>query len=129
MLAGSYRDIADYVKLNYTGKVFFRGDMSFRGFQYYMEKNGFVCVNENNFNELPGNFMVSSVFSIRIHDKKIIMPELGKGKIKEKYVFTKNPFRTMNPWVNAGFHLNMYGLLPYSFSNDSLEKFTIYKIK
>lgn len=127
ILANSYRDIANYLKLNYIGEIYFRGDMSFRGFQYYMEKNSFVCIDNENINNLSESYLVTSVFSL----PQKLNPEIEKDKkfIEEKYVLTKNPFRTMNPSANAGFHLNLYGLLPYSFSRMPLEKFTIYKIK
>lgn len=127
ILANSYREIANYLKSNYTGKIYFRGDMSFRGFQYYMEKNEFICLEENRDDYLIGNYLVTSIFSI----KRKLNSEIEKNekRVYEKDAFTKNPFRTMSPSANAGFHLNMYGLLPYSFSNSPLEKFTVYKIK
>ncbi|HAX61965.1 MAG TPA: hypothetical protein DCX95_05355 [Elusimicrobia bacterium] len=127
ILANSYRNIADHLKSNYTGKIYFRGDMSFRGFQYYMEKNGFICLNENIVNNLPESHLITSVFSLKTNLVSGI--EKNKKQVEEKCVFTKNPFRTMNPSANAGFHLNLYGFLPYSVSKKPLEKFTIYKIK
>ncbi|MFA5780022.1 MAG: glycosyltransferase family 39 protein [Elusimicrobiota bacterium] len=127
ILANSYREIANYLKSNYTGKIYFRGDMSFRGFQYYMEKSGFICLSESIADNLSGNYLIASIFSVRTK----LNPEIEKKekRVYEKYVFTKNPFRTMSPSTNAGFHLNMYGLLPYSVSKRPLEKFTIYKIQ
>jgi len=127
ILANSYRDITNYLKLNYTGKIYFRGDMSFRGFQYYMEKSGFICLSERSDDSLSGNYLITSIFSVRTK----LNPEIEENKkfIKAKYVFTKNPFRTMSPSATAGFHLNMYGLLPYSASKMPIEKFTIYEIQ
>ncbi|MDO8735254.1 MAG: glycosyltransferase family 39 protein [Elusimicrobiota bacterium] len=127
ILANSYREIANYLKSNYTGKIYFRGDMSFRGFQYYMEKSGFICLSESIADSLSGNYLIASIFSVRTK----LNPEIKKNIkfVEEKYVFTKNPFRTMSPSTNAGFHLNLYGLLPYSVSKMPLEKFTIYKIQ
>lgn len=127
VLANSYRETANYVKMNYSDKIFFRGDLSFRGFQYYMEKNGFSCIDVCSSNNLSGGHIIGSNFSIT--------KELASGirenmkLIEERYIITKNPFRTMSPSAQAGFHLNMYGLLPYSFSNLPVERFVIYKIK
>ena len=125
MLAGSYRDIAEYIKNNYAGQnVYFTGHL---GFQYYMEKNGFLAVDSNDKIYPKNSILVNPIFPVTQKIHKDVFKKLKF--IEEKYVFTKNPFRTMNPWVNAGFHLNMYGLLPYSFSSDPLEAFIIYKVK
>ncbi|MBI5573687.1 MAG: glycosyltransferase family 39 protein [Elusimicrobia bacterium] len=125
VLANSYRDISRYIKNNYSNKnIYFTGHL---GFQYYMEKNGFLAVDSNEKAYPKNSILVNPVFPV---PQKIHKDVIKKLKfIGEKYVFTKNPFRTMNPSANAGFHLNMYGLLPYSFSKMSLEKFTIYKIQ
>ncbi len=125
ILANSYRGIAQYIENNYSDKnIYFTGHL---GFQYYMEKNGFLAVDSNNTAYPRNSIFVNPVYPVpqKIHKDVIEKIKL----VEEKYVFTKNPFRTMNPLANAGFHLNMYGLLPYSFSNDPLEKFTIYKIQ
>ncbi|MDD5687781.1 MAG: glycosyltransferase family 39 protein [Elusimicrobia bacterium] len=125
MLANSYRDISEYVKTNYTGKnVYFTGHL---GFQYYMEKNGFIAVDSNNRNYRDNSILVSPVLPVPQNINQDVIEKLKF--IEDKYVFTKNPSRTISPQAQAGFHLNMYGLLPYSFSKMPLEKYAIYKIK
>ncbi|MBN1385096.1 MAG: glycosyltransferase family 39 protein [Elusimicrobia bacterium] len=127
VLANSYRETANYLKTNYPDKIFFRGDLSFRGLQYYMEKNGFICIDVYSSNNLSGSYIVKSDFSIT----KELTTDIKKNMefIEKKYITTKNPFRTMSPSVQAGFHLNMYGLLPYSFSKAPIERFIIYRVK
>ena len=124
-LANAYKNFAQYIKDTYASKnVYFTGHL---GFQYYMEKNDFLAVDSNE-NKYPKNSItVSPALPV---PQKVNKKIIGNAKsIVNKFVFLDNPFRTMNPEVQAGFHLNMYGLLPYSFSKMPLEKFTIYEIK
>jgi len=124
-LANSYRDVARYIKINYADKnVYFTGHL---GFQYYMEKNGFLAVDSANKKYPRDSILVVPVLPV---PQKIDESVLNKARvIEERYVTTVNPFRTMSPSAQAGFHLNLYGLLPYSLSKTPLEKFTIYKIR
>ncbi|MBN1622387.1 MAG: glycosyltransferase family 39 protein [Endomicrobiales bacterium] len=124
MWASSYKKSAEYVKANYKGDVFFAG---YLGFQYYMEKNGFTAVVSDKDDYPGGSFFVSSVIPVpqKLHEKAADRLEL----IEEKYFTTRNPARTIHPMSQAGFHLNLFGLLPYSFSKKPLEKISIYRIK
>ncbi|MFH1541305.1 MAG: glycosyltransferase family 39 protein [Elusimicrobiota bacterium] len=124
VLANSYREAAKFIKNNYSNRnIYFTGHL---GFQYYMEKNGFLAVNSYEKVYPKNSIMVIPVFPVAQKVHKDVIKRMKR--ISEKYVFTKNPFKTMNPGAHAGFHLNMYGLLPYSFSNKLLVKFTIYEI-
>ncbi|HAM39596.1 MAG TPA: hypothetical protein DCP53_09435 [Elusimicrobia bacterium] len=124
VLANSYRDISKYIFKNYGKEnVYFTGHL---GFQYYMENNNFKAIDSKDSKYPENSVIVVPVLPVpqKIHEnivKDLIFKE-------QKYIYTKNRFRTMDPNSHAGFHLNMYGLLPYSFSNMPLEKFTIYKI-
>lgn len=125
ILANSYRDISRDIENNYSDKnIYFTGHL---GFQYYMEKSGFLAVDSNE-KTYPGNsILVNPALPVPQKIHKDVIKKLKL--VSEKYVFIKNPFRTVSPPANAGFHLNMYGLLPYSVSKMPLEKFTIYKIQ
>jgi len=125
ILANSYRDFSRYVTENYNKEnVYFTGHL---GFQYYMENNGFIAIDSNNNKYLRGSIIVVPVLPV---PQKINQDVIKKLKlIDEINIHAKNPFRSMDPNSQAGFHLNMYGLLPYSFSKMPIEKFRIYKIK
>ncbi|MEW6555772.1 MAG: glycosyltransferase family 39 protein [Elusimicrobiota bacterium] len=125
ILANSYRNISEYIKKGYADKsVYFTGHL---GFQYYMERNGFYAVESDSKNYASGSLIVCPVLPVPQKIHPVIVKRLKL--VEQKYILTKNPFKTMSPLAQAGFHLNMYGLLPYSFSRIPVEKFTIYEIR
>jgi 4-amino-4-deoxy-L-arabinose transferase-like glycosyltransferase len=122
--AGSYRDMAELLKKKYQAPVFFTG---YFGFQYYMEKAGFTPVESKREAYPDGTLIVTPVIAA----PQTLPQAVLKRMVPDREIFatTGNPFRTIAPECQAGFHLNLYGLLPYSFSAAPLEKFTVYFLK
>lgn len=123
--ANSYRNMANYVRKNHGDrKVYFTG---YLGFQYYMEKNGFISVVSEEKNYSKGGLWVTSSLPVPQSAHPSQMKRLRR--VETVYARLRNPMRTLLPSAQAGFHLNLYGLLPYSVSRAPLERFELYEIE
>lgn len=123
--ANSYRNFSGYIQKKYKNKhIYFTGHL---GFQYYMEKNGYEAVDSDKKDYKKGSLLIVPFLPV---PQKIHQGVIGELRLIEgKYIFAKNPLRTIGASANAGFHLNMYGILPYSFSTEPTERVIVYEVK
>lgn len=121
--ANCYRDFALRKAANLTdeGKVWFRGHW---GFQYYMEKEGFEYL-ANNQMPASGDFIV-----IPFMASYIPLPQEIDERLELVDIITYRtsfPIRTIHWEQHAGFYSHFYGFLPFMFSRAYLERFYIWK--
>lgn len=126
--AGCYRDFTEFSKVLFaaeskTSTVWYIGEW---GMHYYMEKAGARYLYANSNEPLPGDY--------------IIIPEMTnlwlpsqQLKIRWAYAFRSSysswlPLRLFNMRSNAGFYSDNIGLLPFAFSFEPDEVFTVFKI-
>jgi hypothetical protein len=120
--AQTYKKFVDSFQKRYNAKeVWFLGH---HGYQYYMEKKGYIPLPANNDTPKKGDLIVKA----GIPSPRKIIPELKKRMtlIEEVEYNSKYPIRIHNPESHAGFYTYGAGFLPFSISNTPLEKFKIY---
>ena len=119
-----YRDFAQEIPHKYSeSRIFFTGH---EGFKYYMEKKGNTFYDPRIQELQEGDILIAPKIPIpknldHLKDNLILLDEIE--------YHTYFPVRTNNPGSHAGFYIYVNGLLPFSFSNMSLEIFKIYKFK
>lgn len=119
-----YRDFAQNIPSQYTGSnVIFTGH---EGFKYYMEIEGYTFYHPSIGELQKGDILIVPKIPVPIRLDNIKTNLILQDKIEYNTDF---PLRTNNPWSHAGFYNYVNGLLPFSFSNKSLEVFKIYKFE
>jgi len=122
--ATSYKKFVEDNAENYAGKVWFLGH---HGFQYYMERHGFMALLSNS--KAPSKDDI--IIKADIPSPGRISPELQQRITIQQIVQAHSdfPIRIQNPDSHAGFYTYGGGFLPFSISKGPLETFTIYKVE
>lgn len=125
-LAGIYRDFGKEASGRIPAEQ--TGYLGHYAFDYYMQKNGF-----ERFDIKKHKYLIMSKYASahvvygggaaleRIKKEYALASIIPKG---EKY-----PLRVWDPTAFAGFHLNMFGYLPWGISSDPMETFYVFARK
>jgi 4-amino-4-deoxy-L-arabinose transferase-like glycosyltransferase len=121
--AGIYRQFAQEMKLKYGYKtVWFSGDS---GFKWYMEKEGFNYLLQNDDRPKSGDIVIIPQQSWPININ-FLLKEL---KVINKIDYPSQlPVKTMNLASHAGFYAELNALLPFSITRSPYEIFSIYEV-
>lgn len=105
--AGVYPEIVGDVK-KYCARDFPIYFCGHQGFQYYLEKEKAIAVLTEN-TDWEGVVVLT-----RFSDPQRIYPGLRQELILRKFYPAKLPIFTQNTFAAAGFHLNLFGVMPYA---------------
>lgn len=120
--AKGYKEISNYFGSKKYAGAYFVGHM---GFQYYMEQKGFRAL------EVDGDINKTFIILSKVPDPQVpenkIMFRVSFAEYKEtKSVF---PLRIMNQGAKAGFYSSFWGIFPFIFSSEPLDKYAVYWVE
>ncbi len=123
-LAQTYKDFALNVGNSYQpeGNVWFVGEW---GLRHYMESQGYLYLTSDSTAPREGDLVVR-VGLMEWPLEKSVTDRMSL--VETDSVQSGNPLRVMNFAANAGFYGTYWGKLPYTFSNQPLETFSVYRV-
>jgi len=133
-LAGIYRDMARYVEKTVSrekkASVYFTGHW---GFQYYMEKKGFLAYSQGSNDLKPDDLLITCALA---WPQKVNPELISRLRFVGAQTFLPGlPFRVMHNYVGeqANFYSfltyeSVYGVLPISMGKNPVEKVAVYRV-
>jgi hypothetical protein len=125
-LANIYRKFAREIKTNLSQtNTGFLGDYAFA---YYLQKNGFVRYDPSQHNFL---LIAKYASSHEIFGRNEALMEMAdKYTLVATIPASTNPvLRVWDPSAFAGFHLNMFGYIPWGISDQPMDTFYLFRRK
>ena len=124
--ADIYRDLASKIKIGKLNnkKVYFDGNW---GFWYYMERQGAIRAYNYGNTIADGNLFVRPIYSSPKPLERDFDSHLNL--LKSKTYNESFPLRLLSKPSQAGFYSQVWGFLPYSFSREPLDTFSIYQYR
>ena len=120
--AKTYVRIPEYFNSRGVNNGFFLGHF---GFQYYMERSGFLPLEVNGAVKGPVFILAAKMPDPQKPAKKIF----SRMKLKEHHMVPSTfPFRIMAPVDHAGFYSSFWGILPFTISREPLEEFAVFTL-
>jgi hypothetical protein len=122
--AAVYRNMAARVESIAAGRrVFFIADW---GFRYYMEARGGRYLRSTDESPQPGDLVVRP----RIAGLHEVAPRLRERLTLAETIEAPGrlPLRLLSFSARAGFYSQHWGLLPFAFSREPLERFDVYRV-
>lgn len=102
-----------------SNTVFIRGEF---GFRYYLEKQGFIVLNDKS--EIKtGDIVIYSTLASPSNP----WPEGSYAELSRSEPGDGFPFRVWNWWAGAGFYTNRMGPLPIAFSREIEDRIIVYQ--
>ena len=121
-MANSYRTIASQIAYA-EGRVLFP---SHWGFQYYMERRGFLPMDFRHGGMRREDLIVTAEIATASSAWFGLMNQLQLVSVEE--MFWPLRLHTMDPWSGSGFYASYYGPLPYGVGSAMLERFRFYRL-